>query len=193
MASKPSLDEVHGFLRERQSLIAHFSGVPKGAGRNQQPYPNDLLNVIADRAQGGLSCSVVTATDDFGAPNGPTIGSIGVIVAPTGAHSIMAVSHRDAGSSEVDGVRTYPDLDIGIQDLRDSLDLRTGYNEWGLRDYKVVAIVAVPPVQVSRTVPSADPVDVSLQQVQDAFPSLRLVIPSGGKWVLLDAEQTLYA
>ena len=123
MASKPSLDEINRFLRERRAVIAHFSGVPKGTGRYPQPYPHDLLNVIAGGAKGGLPCSVVTATDGFGAPNGPTIGSIGVIVAPTSAQSIIAVSHEDAGSYEVDGVRVYPERDIGIQDLHDSLDL----------------------------------------------------------------------
>lgn len=116
-------------------------------------YPKDLRHCIAGGAQGGLSCSVIRADDHFDITNGfhPTCtGSIGVIVRPRGAKSIVwaqAVdlgTHKDSTSIRVSG---YEHLDLSLGDLAVSLTDRqpNRYNEWVVQDYDVIGIIAIPP------------------------------------------------
>lgn len=82
MPLKPTVAEVHQFLRHHNGLIVHFSGSPPGISFGANPgYPADLHDVIAGKAQTGLACSIVMPTDNFQspAPRNAT-GCIGVIV-----------------------------------------------------------------------------------------------------------------
>jgi hypothetical protein len=52
MALKPSIADVHNFLRHNNGLIVHFSGSPPGVPFGTNPgYPNDLQDVIAGKAR----------------------------------------------------------------------------------------------------------------------------------------------
>jgi hypothetical protein len=149
---KPSVEDVHAFLRERNAVIAHFSGCPKGAGANRgHSYPDDLHHVLAGKAHGGLSCSLVLPTDRFASDFSwcNTTGCIGVILDLNSAESLVAVSPHDCGSMDDEhGVRrVLMERDISLGDLERSVSERPlgGYNEWVVKDFRILGILAIAP------------------------------------------------
>lgn len=194
MPLKPSIADVHHFLRANDALIVHFSGVPKGVSSGfEQAYPHDLRNVIAGGAQGGLACSIVTPNDVFVGNRRHAFGCVGVILDLITPGSLAAVSHHDVGSSVIDGKRIFPDRDITPKDLQESLDLRgEEHNEWGLRDYKVIGILAIDPYEVCST-PSTDDIgNTTPEEIRMEFPGQRVVLRAFGTWWLSDAPGSLY-
>lgn len=171
MPLKPSVSDVHAMLRRFNGLIVHFSGSPPGSSFATNPgYPQDLYDVIAGKAQTGLACSVVLPTDNFHSPGvRNAFGCIGVIVRPSGPGSLMAVDPSDAGSFNVGNVRQYPDRDITPEDLHATILHRTEHNEWGLRDYEVIGILAASPFEVWNHTPPGFPAATSIQKVQTEF------------------------
>jgi hypothetical protein len=147
---KPSLDEVLSFLARHRALIVHCSGTPKGVGPWQTPYPGDLQHVRLGHAQGGISCSVVKPGDRFHGFDRNSTGSVGLVVAPTEPASIVAVAPHDAGSYVENGVRVVGrEVDIGRIELEQSLDARGNrYNEWVMRDFKVVGLFVAEPATI---------------------------------------------
>jgi hypothetical protein len=150
---KPTICEVYKFLHERNALIVHFSGTPKGAGKERGSshlFPCDLHHVLRGLAMGGLSCSVVWPGDKFAGFDRNATGSIGVVVGFRTDQSLVAAHSGDCGSIEVSGIRIVEhERDIDLADLRKTLDLRTSYNEWVIRDYEVLGIFAATPFEVS--------------------------------------------
>jgi len=151
---KPDVAEVHAFLDGKNSLIVHFSGAPKGAGKDRGLlYPQDLRHVVAGNARGGISCSTVQPGDAFSGVNRNATGCIGVIVDLQEPSSLVAVHPHDCGSiEEADGTRSVPNEgDITLADLENSTQDRrsTLYNEWVVRNYIVHGILAVPPFEIS--------------------------------------------
>jgi len=152
--ARPSVSDVHGVLSGRNALIVHFSGSPKGAGRDRGfLYPADLQHVLHGRANGGVSCSTVMPGDVFHGVCRNATGCMGVIVDLMTPTSLTAVSHDDCGSIELpDGTRTVANpVDIHIKDVEDSIVLRRPgcYNEWVVRDFRCVGIFAVHPYEIS--------------------------------------------
>lgn len=150
---KPEVAEVYDFLRCYNALIVHFSGDPKGAGWNRpnHMFPVDLQHVITGNAMGGVSCSVVKPGDNFhtfGKRN--ALGTVGVILGFQSKQSLVAASHEDCGSylDEI-GRRQVIEKDIAINDLELTLSQRVHYNEWVVRDYKVLGIFVALPITVS--------------------------------------------
>ena len=131
MLSKPTVAEVYQFLRCRDALIVHFSGVPKGAGRNRRDhlFPNDLAHVIAEKAMGGVSCSLVKPGDIFydETDQANATGCIGVVLGLKSGASLVAADPHDCGSFEnSNGCRVVSnETDITCADLERSLDDRT--------------------------------------------------------------------
>lgn len=152
--ARPDVADVHALLREWGGIVAHFSGIPKGMPcRFNKPYPQDLLSIIGGSAQGGLSCSVVRCTDIFDGFYTHAWGCIGVIVRPRSPHSLVGTSPGDLGSSsDDDGDRHCEpaDRDVGLGEVRESLFSRLDVvrNEWVVRDYDVLGILAQPPYGV---------------------------------------------
>lgn len=194
---KPSLDEVRAFLESHQALIVHCSGSPKGLGPGLAPYPADLENVWQGRANGGISCSVVKPGDSFHPPLRHSTGSVGLVIGLTGSNSLVAVAPQDAGSSVVEGVRVVAsEVDITIADLSRSLSERGDhYNEWVLRDFKVLGVFIAEPATIWREVEMSIPteaagistelvpqdVDISLAQVASDFKGLPVYTFGGGR------------
>lgn len=153
--SRPSLDSVVDLLANWGGLVVHFSGTPPmGDGIVcGNLYPKDLHHCISGAAQGGLSCSVIRSDDHYDVTNGnhPTcVGSIGVIVRPRSAASIVWAQAADLGThkdSTLIRVSGYEHLDLSLEDLALSLTGRQSnrYNEWVVRDYDVIGIFAIPP------------------------------------------------
>jgi hypothetical protein len=178
MPLKPTLTEIHGFLQSNNALIVHFSGAPPGASFGiNRGYPHDLHDVINGGAQTGLACSVVTPSDNFsdvGSRN--AIGCIGVIVGLRTPQSLLAVDPSDAGSINNNGARLYRDKDITMKDLDDSLLLRTGYNEWGVKDYEIKGILAVSPFQIWDHTPPGGPDWIDIHAVLVEFHSVPVYV-----------------
>jgi hypothetical protein len=131
----------------------HFSGTPKGAGKERGSshlFPGDLNHVLQGFAIGGLSCSVVWPGDKFSGFDRNATGSIGVVVGFRTDQSLVAAHSEDCGSMEESGIRIVErERDIDLVDLRRTLDFRTSYNEWVIRDYVVLGLFAATPFEVS--------------------------------------------
>lgn len=140
--SKPTNKEIYDFLNGESGLVVHFSGCPKGIGRENNLYPDDLNKIINDHVHGGLSCSLIKPGDNFSADRdtNEAIGAIGVIVG-FDEDGLVAVSPSDCGSYEGDDcVRHTDEKDITIADLKNSLTKRQNYNEWVIKQNKILGI-----------------------------------------------------
>lgn len=150
--ARPSVADVHDFLRSRNRLIVHFSGTPPGHGKKREDhmFPADLLHVLSGRAMGGLSASIVQPGDRFSAYGlSNATGFVGVILDLQTDQSLLNVDAGDCGSEEyADGSRTSRAADLSLQDLSDSMCNRTEYNEWVVDTYKVLGIFAAPDYEV---------------------------------------------
>jgi len=178
---KPDLSEIHDFLRGRNALIVHFSGAPKGAGVDRGAahlFPTELRHVIAGRAMGGVSCSVVRPGDVFHGFERNATGCIGVVLGFKSKDSLVAVDRHDCGSIEdASGNRIVErERDITPANLASTLDDRDDYNEWIVRDYVVQGIFAAPPYEVSiLKVPDYPPDMPDYLQDNEPLPDFRAV------------------
>ena len=140
---------------------------------------------------GGVSCSIVTPKDSFHGERRHATGTVGLVLhVPTPA-SLVAVSPNDAGSSvDAHGNRWAPESDIDAMALERSLTERgERYNEWVVRDFRVLGIfVAADPTVTKRgklevppdaaalidpsAILSAEP--ITLDEIVAALPSLPL-------------------
>jgi hypothetical protein len=192
---KPDLAEVYGFLRKHNALIVHFSGAPKGAGLERGwLFPKDLANVLAGGAMGGLSCSVVRVGDVFQAEVRNATGCIGVVLGFQSKDSLVAVDPSDCGSMEDDetGIREVPhERDIAVADLERTLTERTDYNEWVVRDYVPIGILAVPPLEVDTLSVPMYPPDVP-QIARDETPAPCIVRIDPVKMTNMFMGQNMY-
>lgn len=156
---KPSIYEVHALLREKKALIVHFSTEGKGREWNQiiqgltdlerqaaieknisRFYPGDLLYAI-NRTEQSLCASTISANDD---PLLHAMGCIGLILGIQRPASLRAVYAGDDGYLGEDDDR---DMDIPIEVARDTIEYRheRGHNEWLVKDYRPLGILALPP------------------------------------------------
>lgn len=153
---KPSVQEVYDLLGERNSLIVHFSGSPKGHGnaRTNNEYPDDLIRVLSGNAMRGLSCSTVQPGDNFHylSNERKAIGNVGVVLGLQTEQSLVAAFVGDCGTSEDEnGTRDKHDRDISIDELRLSISERNRYNEWVVRDYIPIGVfMSPPPIMIDR-------------------------------------------
>lgn len=215
-AKRPSVNEVRLFLASRNALIVHFSGCPKGAGFERgHVYPADLQHVLAREAQGGLAASVVMPGDRFAADfsHCNSTGCIGVILDLNSPESLVAVSPHDCGSrDDHQGTREVLDeREITLEDLEQSISLRPrgGYNEWVVKDFRVIGIFAyhpfmfyepqpVPrlpdmPEYLLHDAPEFGPSFTTLAEIRQTFPSERLYTFAFGSVVEVIATESLYA
>lgn len=211
--AKPSIAEVHAVLSAHAGLIVHFSGAPKGSGVERgHMYPQDLLHVIAGHAMGGVSCSVVKPGDNFYGIQRNATGCIGVILDLTAPESLVAVSASDCGSIEgPDGIRIVQhERDIAVADVEASISGRLPgtYNEWVIRNFKVVGVLAVPPFEISVRGAITLPPDIpeglidtqaqigvdrtSLSAVASLFPSLPTFTFAGQHVFRLSSHSDVY-
>lgn len=194
---KPELAEVHEFLRRHNALIVHFSGAPKGSGieRDGHHFPEDLNHVLKGAAMGGLSCSVVVPSDVFHGFDRNATGCVGVVLGLRTKDSLVAVDPGDCGSMEDEetGIReVMSERDITVADLGRTLSEREGYNEWVVKDYVVLGIFAVPPLEVSIMKPPEYPPDVPME-MRDLTPIPHIVRIPPEEMTGMFAEQAMYS
>lgn len=195
--SKPTTNEIYEFLNKVSGLVVHFSGCPKGIGRENNLYPDDLNKIINGHVHGGLSCSLVIPGDNFSADKvtNEAIGAIGVIVG-FDEDGLVAVSPSDCGSYEGDdGVRKIFEKDIKIEDLKSSLTERQNYNEWVIKQNNVLGIFVFDttniPVSVYEKIEGSDEPVLGFnypkfEDVKNTFQSLEIYTFLNGEIAKLD-------
>lgn len=148
-------NDVLNILREHEMILVHMSGCPKGTGNPNAPglYPADLKQVIAGKAQTGVSCSTICATDCFEIDCACATGYIGLIL-DIGDGLVVDTHFHDCGSFMAGGIRTTGQQRNGINDIEDSINNRPpcSYNEWVVKDFKVLGVIAIPPFTVTGVV-----------------------------------------
>lgn len=186
--TRPDLAEVHDVLKQQNCLIVHFSGCPKGVGkeRNNRLFPNDLVAVIEGEANNGLSCSTVKPGDIFEGMRRNAMGNIGVIVAPRCGESIENACHEDCGSCEDEegNRKAIPQEYIDKAYLEYTIVYRKdgSHNEWVVKDFDVIGIFVIPPLEISKEVTvscenpdystsTISPVQISMDDVIRTFPN----------------------
>jgi len=197
---RPSLRDVHTFLRSNCALIVHFSGDTSGSGTTKTPafYPDDLLTVLKNAPNGDLCCSVITPTDDINGFDSPrrALGNIGLILRALSPDSILKVSPDDFGSSVTwkgdIGTRERDPLAITIRDLQRTLTDRTLHNQWDMTTFEVIGVLAVEPFGYRRKDPvlGVDIAYSSLQQIKATFPTLPLFTFCTGQLVEVGKSAT---
>ena len=193
--TETSIREIYSVLEQNNALIVHFSGAPKGSGkyRHDHIYPKDLLHVINCYAQGGVSCSTVMPTDNFHGRDRNATGCIGVVLGLKNDCSVTSAAPNDVGSIESrNGIREAQGQIINIAAINASISDRqkNEYNEWVVRDYFVIGVLAVPPFEVMKLRTPVFPPDMpeyfidstpqpeinqtTLTQVESFFPNNRI-------------------
>jgi hypothetical protein len=195
--SKPTTNEIYDFLNKVSGLVVHFSGCPKGIGRENNLYPDDLNKIINDHVHGGLSCSLIIPGDNFSADKvtNEATGAIGVIVG-FDEDGLVAVSPSDCGSwTDCNDVRHTEGKDIRIEDLRSSLTERQTYNEWIIKQNKILGIfvfsTAYIPVSGYEQIEGSDECELGFnypkfEDVKDTFQSLGIYTFLNGEIAKLD-------
>jgi len=196
--NKPTTNEIYGFLNEVSGLVVHFSGCPKGIGRETNLYyPDDLNKIINGAVHGGISCSLIIPGDVFSFCSDKTkaIGAIGVIVG-FDADGLVAVSSKDSGSyTDNNGFRHTDEKDIRIEDLTSSLNERQNYNEWVIQQNKILGIFVFNTTNIPVTghvkIEGSDEfgfIYPSFEEVKDTFRGLEIYTFLNGKIVKLDRD-----
>jgi hypothetical protein len=168
---------VRKFLRDRQALLIHFSSIMTGH-REQFPFPCDLRNAMRLKKKRLSFCTLQTGDHWPAAPHAPTAadanaaGNIGIVVDINDVDSVYKVAPGDQGSFDDggpcgrDGLGELPTLDACSR----SIDMRESCNEWLVKNYTTIGILALAPHLVPR--PGAGEGPVSLVTIVESFPEL---------------------
>ena len=151
---RPTYADVRALLKSCEGLIVHFSTSPSMHADPLGHYPRDLHTALTSTCcrNGGLSCSVVTPNDPFSGDTPFVPGYIGIILDPREPYSIVSCSRGDGG--DIRDLQTcavmgeFQDVDLSVDELRSTITGRTGYNNWLVKDYEILGILALPPYEV---------------------------------------------
>lgn len=185
---RPEISEVYEFLENKDALIVHFSGVPKGSGISTRNYPEDLLNVINKGAMSGLSCSVVKPDDKFEGVDRNAYGHIGVVLGFEDKDSLSNAlinnesSWQNLETGERDSINS--NRDIFIDHLEQSLNVSHGITEWVVKNYKVLGMFAMPPFNISTG-------NTSINSIINDFPGQKIYTFNNGKLMMIGSNQQL--
>lgn len=132
---------IRNFLKSRKALLVHFSGPT--TRHTDLVFPDDLRKAMT-LGSIGLAFSTILVGDN---ENNAT-GSVGIAVDITDNKCVSRVSPSDAGSY-FDPVENQL-MSGGCRPTKEtcarSIDKRTAYNEWIVRNYTVIGIfLFVPP------------------------------------------------
>jgi hypothetical protein len=91
------------------------------------------------------------------------VGCIGLILGLKTPNSLFEASHEDCGSVlDANGNRivSNPRLEITVNDLRNTILTRTRYNEWVVRGFDVLGVLAISPFTIKVNIEINDPTSV---------------------------------
>lgn len=150
-----AISDLRALLRERPALIVHFSGCPRGIGRDIN-YPNDLLGVIAAPHE-IICCSTIESHDFDVLPFGGS-GFVGVVLDPLDEQSVVYVDHEDHGAPPSTPQRLAMDRPESLADCARTFtrDGATPHNEWLVGPSRVIGVFVAPEAQVQTSDGSFD-------------------------------------
>ncbi|WP_141399332.1 hypothetical protein [Kosakonia pseudosacchari] len=119
-------------LKAKKALIVHFSNLAS-MSRNQ-PFPDDLKNVIESPTSNPLSCCIVWPGHTMSLP-----GSVGVIIEPA-LPNIHGVCATDAGTSDNNGEINSFAKPLSQENLEEIYAFSDPYNECIVIKPKVIGI-----------------------------------------------------
>lgn len=194
LPQRPAYADVRALLKSYKGLIVHFSTSPSMHAEPDGHYPDDLHTALISACcrNGGLSCSVVTPSDPFIGETPFVPGYIGIILDPISSESIISCSTADSGDirdpRSCTVVGELQNVDISVADLGRTITERTGYNNWLVKNYEVLGILALPPFRVEiinhheliGLVRSSSRTDIG--QVALAFPGLPTYTVDNGQY-----------
>jgi hypothetical protein len=198
---RPTCEEVKSLLVERKGLIVHFSTCPPMHSDEKDGFPGDLRRALTDPSciRGGLSCSIVTPTDQFEGESRFVPGSIGLILKPNVPQSIISASVGDAGDTR--DVRTcvaegeMESEDISADYLCSTIDNRTTYNNWLVKEFDVLGILALPPgcvvtsFQIEGNGSIRSESKIGLHKVAAEFPCQKIYTVKEGMYMRLEQSR----
>lgn len=191
---RPAYADVRALLKSHKGLIVHFSTSPSMHAEPDGRYPDDLHTALSSACcrNGGLSCSVVTPSDPFIGDTPFVPGYIGIILDIISGQSIISCSKFDCGDSrDLRSCTVMGELqndDLSIDDLGRTITERTGYNNWLVKNYEVLGILALPPFQVEiinhheLIGPVRGSSRIDIRQVASEFPGLSTYTVSDGQY-----------
>jgi hypothetical protein len=191
---RPAYADFRTMLRSHEGLIVHFSTSPPMHAHPDGHYPSDLHTALTSECcrNGGISCSVVTPSDPFSGDTPFVPGYIGIILDPQSSQSIVSCSTADGGdvrdleSCTVMG--ELQDIDLSIDDLERTITERNAYNNWLVKDYGILGVLALPPFRVERIIhyehigPVRGPMHTNMSKVAAEFPRLSIYTVSQGQY-----------
>lgn len=144
------VSDLRALLRERPALIVHFSGCPRGIGRDIN-YPFDLRGVIAD-PQEIICCSTIEPHDFDALPFGGS-GYVGVVLDPLDEKSVVYVDHEDHGAPPSTPQRLAMNRPESLANCARTFtrDGATPYNEWLVGPSRVIGVFVAPEAEVQRS------------------------------------------
>jgi hypothetical protein len=80
------------------------------------------------------------------------------------------------------------DIDLSIDDLERTITERNAYNNWLVKDYGILGVLALPPFRVERIIhyehigPVRGPMHTNISQVAAEFPGLSIYTVSQGQY-----------
>ena len=178
----------------------HFSTCPPMHADPLGHYPLDLHTALTSACcrNGGLSCSVVTPSDPFTGATRFVPGYIGIILDPRGSQSIVSCSTVDGGDirdlQTCTVVGELQNVDLSVNDLQRTITGRADYNNWLVKDYEILGLLALPPFRVAKIIQHelAGMVRVvahtDIRQVSSEFPGLPLYTITDGRYFALQDE-----
>ena len=170
---------IRDFLRSRKALLVHFSGPT--TRHTDLVFPDDLRKAMT-LGNIGLAFSTILVGDN---ENNAT-GSVGIVVDITENECVSGVSPSDAGSY-LDPAENQL-ISGGCRPTKEtcarSIDKRTTYNEWIVRNYTVIGIfvffpTVVPKYCVVLNHPHRALVSITVDDVACSFSDQRIFSASG--------------
>jgi hypothetical protein len=157
-------------------------------------YPSDLHTALTSECcrNGGLSCSVVTPSDPFSGDTPFVPGCIGIILDPQSSQSIISCSTADGGDvRDLESCTVMGELqgiDLSLDDLERTITERITYNNWLVKGYVVLGILALPPYRVEAIIHCEHigsirgSMHTDMRKVAAEFPDLSIYTVSQGQF-----------
>ena len=190
---------IREFLRRREALLCHFSS-PMRTCRSII-FPDDLTKAMELKEK--VVCFSTILADDKGpsrvnesANEENAVGSVGIIVDIEDTGCVVAVDSHDCGSilDRDTGERTYCTNGPTEENCAASIDERKGYNEWLVKNYRVVGIFVFEPIYVWKkckigSVDDYTEARISIVEVLETFPSLKMISTHNSSFIEYDKRK----
>jgi len=172
---------IRAFLASQEALLVHFS--TQMARNPTVCFPKDIATAVV-LAGAAISFSTIQKGDTnpfmLGGRGGAE-GCVGLIIDLLNHSTVLTVAPNDSGTYWDPATKEWHSggLPPDSQTIADSIALRTGSNEWFIRDYIPIGIFVLPPIYVRQPmtalgVQTFGELEIQHTDVAVAFPEMRL-------------------